>query len=138
MFELIFKVLRWLIIFVMWIQPVFSFTKSAKALWYSWFYETCNLKVASRCKYAPGYFPNILRTTFYLIGRKKSQHNILSVKKIVGKKIRHFLSTNFLIGYLKTLIELKKPSPTLITHYFVLFLFCLCSYQNNTLKILHS
>ena len=50
----------------------------------------------------------------------------LSIKKFVtGKIIRHFLSTNFLIGYLKTLIELKKPSLTLITHYFVCVVFVL-------------
>ena len=50
----------------------------------------------------------------YLIG-KKSQHKISSVKKIVGKKFRHwknnsslFIDEFFLPGYLETLIELKK------------------------------
>ena len=41
--------------------------------------------------------------------KKKRRHNNSSLKNFVtGKIIRHFLPTNFLPGYLKTLIELKK------------------------------
>ena len=41
--------------------------------------------------------------------KKKRRHNNSPLKNLVtGKIIRHFLPTNFLPGYLKTLIELKK------------------------------
>ena len=61
--------------------------------------------------------------------KKKSGHEILSEKKIVGKKVRHWQNNSslytdefFCLAIWKILIELKKNSSlSLITHYFVKF-----------------
>ena len=53
-------------------------------------YRTCNLtKAAIRCRYAPGYFPNILRTTFYHTTVAGRYHYKLSYfeKQSLAKKV---------------------------------------------------